>query len=324
MHMIRWMRKKRILPILLVLAMALSVLSGCGAAKAETAEPVSSPSPTPALTRAEMRRAVIGADLTEEQVGQVYTLFGFPRFEVPELRLTSQEEHEAMRGFVDESMLGTKTISSVYLELLPAGFGYDVRLENITWCTAEMVINAMETIGIQDAKLIVAAPFPVSGTGAIAGIYKAYEDMAGQSLDEQAKDAGTQELTVTGELAEDIGADDSTGIISELKGMLDKTPEMTDDEIRATIRDIAARHKVRLTDAQVEQLLDLSRTLEKLDPDALKKRVESAKETIQKVEETKDQVVGFADSIKQLISTMEEFMDRLSSFFGGGQETSAG
>ena len=52
--------------------------------------------------------------------------------------------------------------------------------------------------------------------------------------------------------------------------------------------------------------------------------MEDAKQTIQKVEETKDQVVGFADSVRQLISTMEEFMDRLSGFFGGGQAASGG
>lgn len=317
--MIRIIKKPAFLvtALLLVLALTAAVLTACGSSKAEAPEPVPSPSPSAAAIGAEMRRAVIGADLTEEQITQVYDLFGFPRGKVPELRLTSAEEHEAMRGHVeDESVLGTKTISSVYLELLPAGFGYDVRLENITWCTEEMATNALETIGIQDARLVIAAPFPVSGTGAIAGIYKAYEDMAGQNLDEQAKDAGTQEMTVTGELAEDIGADDSASIISELKGMLNETANMTDDEIRETIRDIAARHKVRLTDAQVEQLLDLSRTLEKLDPEALKKRVENAKETIQKVEDTKDQVVGFAESVKQLIDTLEDFMDRFNGLRG--------
>ena len=307
------------LVLLLTAAVLAGTMSACGRS-AGSADPVPSPTASPAVPAADLRRAVIGADLTEDQIKQVYTLFGFPRYQVTELRLTSAEEHEAMRGHVeDESVLGTKTISSVYLELLPEGSGYDVRLENITWCTEEMAVNALETVGIRDARLVIAAPFPVSGTGAVAGIYKAYEDMAGQSLDEQAKDAGTQAMTVTGDLAEDIGADDSTGIISELKGMLDKTPDMTDEEIRATIRDIAARHKVRLTDAQVEQLLDLSRTLEKLDPDALRKRVEDAKETIQKVEDTKDQVVGFADSIKELISTLEAFMDRLGGLTGGGQ-----
>ena len=292
--------KKRMRFLGLMLALTAMLLCACGAAS-------ESPEPAPAAAAetpggSELRRAVIGADLTEEQIKQVYGLFGFPRGEVPELRLTSEEEHEAMRGHVDEAVLGTKTISSVYLELLPAGSGYDVRLVNITWCTPEMV-----KYGAAYGELIVA-----------------YEDMAGQNLDEGAKDAGTQEMTVTGELAEEIGAKDSAGIISELKSMLNETPNMTDEEIRETIRDIAARHKVRLTDAQVEQLLDLSRTLEKLDPDALKKRVESVRETIEKVEETKDQVVGFTDSIKQLISTLEEFMNKINSLVGGGQETPAG
>ena len=314
-------KRMRLLSLLLVLTALL--LCACGAAPAAP-EPVPTPAEAVPVNSGSLRRAVIGADLTEEQIKQVYGLFGFPRGEVPELTLTSAEEHEAMRGHVDEAVLGTKTISSVYLELLPAGSGYDVRLVNITWCTPEMVNNALETIGIQDARVVIAAPFSVSGTGAVAGIYKAYEDMAGQTLDAGAKDAGTQELTVTGELAEEIGANDSEGIISELKSMLNETPNMTDEEIRETIRGIAARHKVRLTDAQVEQLLDLSRTLEKLDPDALKKRVEDAKQTIQKVEDTKDQVVGFADSIKQLISTLEEFMDRINGLVGGGQGTPAG
>ena len=262
-------------------------------------------------------RAVIGADLTEEQIHNVYTLFGISRGDVPELRLTNVEEREAMKGFVDEAVLGTKTISCVYLELLPQGSGFDVRLENISWCTPEMYINALETVGVQDARLVVAAPVTVSGTGAIAGIYKAYEDMTDTGIDEQAKEAGTQELTVTGELAEDIGVNDSATIVSELKEMLNETANMTDDDIRETVRTIAERHKVRLTDAQVEQLLDLCRTLEKLDPDTLKKRVENVQETFQRVEETKDQVVGFFESIKQLISTLESFMEKLNGFFGG-------
>ena len=262
-------------------------------------------------------RAVIGADLTEEQIRNVYTLFGISRGDVPELRLTNAEEREAMKGFVDEAVLGTKTISCVYLELLPQGSGFDVRLENISWCTPEMYINALETVGVQDARLVVAAPVTVSGTGAIAGIYKAYEDMTDTGIDEQAKEAGTQELTVTGELAEDIGVNDSATIVSELKEMLNETANMTDDDIRETVRTIAERHKVRLTDAQVEQLLDLCRTLEKLDPDTLKKRVENVQETFQRVEETKEQVVGFFESIKQLISTLESFMEKLNDFFGG-------
>ena len=291
---------KRSLSVLLILLLA--VLQVCPARAADD----------------DRRRAVIGADLTEEQIRDVYAKFGITRGDVPELRLTNAEERAALRGYVDESVLGTRTISCIYLELRPQGSGFDVRLENVNWCTPEMYINALETVGVQDARLVVAAPVAVSGTGAIAGIYKAYEDMGETVIDEQAKDAGTQELTVTGELAEGIGMNDSESIISELKGMLNLTANMTDNEIRETVRSIASRHNVRLTDAQVEQLLDLCRTLEKLDPDTLKKRVENVQETIQKVEDTKDQVVGFVDSIKQLISTIEAFLEKLSAFFGGG------
>ena len=50
---------------------------------------------------AEMKRAVIGADLTEEQIEGIYGIFGIRRGEVTELRLTNAEEKSALEGFVD-------------------------------------------------------------------------------------------------------------------------------------------------------------------------------------------------------------------------------
>ena len=154
-----------------------------------------------ACADAEMRRVVLGADLNEEQIAKVYLSFGFPRGEVPELRLSNAEERAALSGYVADAVIGTKAISCVYLELLPQGSGMDVKSENISWCTPDMYTNALTTGGIADARVKVAAPFSVSGTAALAGIYKAYEDMTGKKLDELAKDVSTQELTITGELA---------------------------------------------------------------------------------------------------------------------------
>ena len=81
---------------------------------------------------------------------------------------------------------------------MPQGSGLSVTVNNVSWCTPDMYRNAFTTAGITDARITVAAPFPVSGTAALAGIYKAYEDMTGQKLDTAVKDVGTQELTVTG------------------------------------------------------------------------------------------------------------------------------
>ena len=72
---------------------------------------------------ADMRRVVVGADLSEEQVNAVYGSFGISRGEVPELRLTNSEEHATMDGFLDAAVIGTKSMSCVFLELLPQGSG---------------------------------------------------------------------------------------------------------------------------------------------------------------------------------------------------------
>ncbi len=261
---------------------------------------------------AEMKRCVIGADLSEEQVEGIYGMFGIQRGDVTELRLTNAEERSALEGYVDPAVIGTRSLSSVYLELLPAGSGMNVSTENISWCTPEMYISSLATAGITDARIIVAAPFPVSGTAALAGVYKAYEDMTGQKLDDLAKLVSTQELTITGELADEIGNMDSTSIVNELKMMLDETVHMTDDEIRQTIREIAKQYNVNLTDTQVEQLLNLCRSLEKLNPEQLKERVENVQETLRKVSDAKTQVVGFVQTVKKVIDSIKSFFDRIA------------
>lgn len=271
----------------------------------------------PAFADAEMRRTVIGADLDDSQIETVYRSFGIERGTVPELRLTNAEERAALAGSLDEAVIGTRAISCVYFELLPEGSGLLVRTENISFCTAEMYRNALRTAGITDAKMIVAAPFSVSGTAAMAGVYKAYEDMTGESLNTDAKTAGTQELTVTGELADELGSDDSAqSIIGELKAMLSETSGMTDDEIRETIRSIADEHNVRLTETQVQQLLDLCRALEKLDPERLSQSAEDAKNTLQKMEDAKEKVGGFLQTVKRAFESMKSLFEKLAELTG--------
>ena len=199
----------------------------------------------------------------------------------------------------------------MYVELLPEGSGMDVTTSNITWCTGEMYISALATAGITDARIIVASPFEVSGTAALTGVYKAYEDMTGKKLDDLAKLVSTQELTITGELANEIGGMDSTSIVNDLKLMLDETQKMTDDEIRAEIIDIAGRYNVSLTNTQIQQLIDLCRSLEGLDADSLKARVEEVQGTLQKVSDAKTKVVGFVETVKKVVTSVSSFFDRI-------------
>jgi len=258
-------------------------------------------------------RAVIGADLTNDQVLLVYQAFGVQQGSVIQLTLTNAEERQYLAGYVDPSVIGTRSISCVYVELLPQSTGMNVTTSNITWCTGEMYISALATAGITDAKIIVAAPFPVSGTAALAGIYKAYEDMTGQKLDNLAKLVSTQELTITGELAQEIGSMDSTYIVQDLKLMLDETRKMTDEQIRNEIINIAAQYHVSLTDTQINQLISLCRSLEGLDAASLKSRVEEVQSTLKKVSNAKTQVVGFVQTFRNAVSSVQSFFEKIQS-----------
>ena len=259
-------------------------------------------------------RTVIGADLSTEQIEAVYQSFGLRRGDVTELTMTNAEERRYLEGLVNESVIGTRSISCVYMELLPAGSGLSISTNNITLWTEEMYIGVLTTTGITDARIIVSAPFEVSGTSALCGIYKAYEDMTGMTLDDLAKQAGGEEASVAENLAEQIGSMDSGSIVGELKLLLNETRNMSDDEMRTIITEIAGRYNVHLTDTQVNQLISLCRSLERLDPDQLRQRVEEVQGTLQKVSDAKTKVVSFAQDVKGFMESVSGFIDKIRDF----------
>ena len=252
-------------------------------------------------------RAVIGADLNEEQTAGVYAAFGVERGSVTEPTVTNADEREYLDGLVDSGVLGTHAISCAYVELLPEGSGLEVTAENVNWCTPEMYVSALATAGITDARVKVAAPFAVSGTAALTGVYLAYEDITGEELSEEAKRVSSQELTVTASLSDSIGSLGSVEIINELKLLLDETRDMTDEELRAEIACIAAEAGVELNGSQVGQLVTLCRALEKLDPDALREKVQSVQETLRGLGAALEKAGGFFQRVMDAVNSVIDF-----------------
>lgn len=246
-------------------------------------------------------RVTIGADLTAEQRAQIYKDFDVASGDVPELLVTNQEERFYLEGIAPENKIGSVALSCVYIKTLEEGEGLNISLHNINWCSENMYRNALITAGITDASVMISAPFPVSGTAALTGIYKAYEDITGEKLDESAKKAAASELVITGDLAETIGSVDATQLVNELKGILDQTQNMTDDEVRSEISAIAENLGVEITDSQIEQLLSLCRELEGLDTDQLQKRLES--------------IVGVIDSAKKVDTFFSKLGKDIQNFF---------
>lgn len=282
----------------------------------EPATPEPSVEPTPAEQPAN-QRVTMGADLTEVQRAAVYRDFGIEEGSVRELTVTNAEERAYLEGLVPDRKIGSVALSCIYITTLDPGAGLDITIYNINYCTEQMYVNALTTAGITDAKVIVSAPFPVSGTGALTGVYKAYEDITGVALNDLAKLVGAEELVVTGELAEYIGSAEAAEIVSQLKNILDQTQAMSDAEVRDEIRRIAEMYSVNVTDAQVEQLLNLVRKLEGLDTGELQQRLAGLAKTAQSVNTVSDTISRVYESVKDFFASIGDFFVRL---FGGGKE----
>jgi len=261
------------------------------------------------------RCVVLGADLTEEQINEVYSYWGITRGSVDEIFVTNAEEREYLTGLIADEQLGTRAISCVYIEVLPEASGLKVNTVHINWCTPEMYMSALSTAGIMDAYIHVAAPFDVSGTSALTGVYKAYEHITGLQLNRGIKQVANEELAVNGELAERLGAEESTKLISELKAGLATVSSMSDEELKLMIRSVAGRAGVTLSDSEVEKLLSLCRHMEALDADAIKERAEKIQDSIDRIKEVQQQAVSFLEKLSAFLTRITAYIDSLKSMF---------
>ena len=90
---------------------------------------------------------------------------------------------------------------------------------------------------------------------------------------------------------------------------------MTDAELRAKIREIAAEYNVTLTDDQMTQLVNLCRSLEKLDTNALLSKVQAVQDTLKQLVGAKEKVAAFTGKVKDVITAIGDFFDRVIAFF---------
>jgi len=258
----------------------------------------------------ENQRVVLGANLDADEIGEMYADFGLERGDVSELFVSNKEERKYLSGLVPDERIGHNAISSVYFILEADGEGLSVETHNINWCTEEMYKNALSTAGINDATIVVSAPFHVSGTAALTGIYKAYSDITGIPLSDINKMAATEELIVTGELAEVIGSEEAVEVINELKKILNETKDMNDAELREQILYIAKVQNVSLTEENILQIISLCRTLEKVDLDELQSRLVGLSNTMTKVQNAGESVSNFFEPVKTFFSNIGSFFKK--------------
>ncbi|MCR8998224.1 DUF1002 domain-containing protein, partial [Brevibacillus laterosporus] len=95
--------------------------------------------------------------------------------------------------------------SSATIEHKKWGKGVDVKIDtpdNITKVTSEQYQKAAITAGIKNSEIKIASVEPVTGEGALAGIYKAYEEK-GNDLNNEDIQNSNQEMNDLGTISEE-------------------------------------------------------------------------------------------------------------------------
>ncbi|MGL5329011.1 MAG: DUF1002 domain-containing protein [Peptostreptococcaceae bacterium] len=262
----------------------------------------------------------LGANLSKEQRATMLKYFGVNENEVHIVEVNNQEERKYLQGVATEAQLGKKTFSCAYVEPTKAGSGINVKTANITWATSAMIASIMATVGIEDANVVAAAPFPVSGTGMMTGIMKAFEDATGEPLDEDKKEIASEELIITGGLADELGGektdqDKAAGIINDIKTEVIKNNTSDTIQIAETINNITNNYNITLSPETEKQLVALMGRIaeQNYDYNSIKNSLESVKDTVN------DNLVdagvinpGFFESIKNWFTSVG---DKIAGIF---------
>lgn len=260
--------------------------------------------PLSGVARAAVDKVVVtlGADLDSGQQQEMLGLFGVDRAETTVIDVTNAEERRYLEGSVPDEQLGTRAISSAYVHVKDDGSGIKVQTKHITYVTSRTYANALATAGVKDADVYAAAPFDVSGTAALTGVFKAFEEATGEQIPEASKEVATQELVDTADVGKQVGdADAIARLVEQVK--LEIVKQGLDDPaaIREVVVRIAAELKITLTDAQIDQLVNMLVQVQSLHLD-LGKLQQQMKDFQDKIGLTNEQAQGIWQSLKSFFT----------------------
>lgn len=237
----------------------------------------------------------LGHDLTADEQAIVLDFLGVDNLEGKNVNyVTNAEEYQYLGKYVNAAQIGNRALSSVLITN-KMGKSIDVETHNINYCTEDMYRNALATAGVSGVKVIVAGPFEISGTAALVGTIKAYEDMTGEDVTEEVVEACVDELVTTGEVGDEVGNLEAVeAIIAQVKQKLAENPDMSDDEIIEAIRQAAKDAGIELSDANVQRIKNMLSSLKGMDInwDNIKQQSESILKNFENVLNS-DEAKGF-------------------------------
>jgi uncharacterized protein YpuA (DUF1002 family) len=254
-----------------------------------------------------------GADLKDDEKEKVMDLLGVDEDELENYtvgEITNEDEHKYLGEYLDDSVIGTRALSSVAVVIGNEGDGIDVETKNISYCTPGMYTNALITAGIKDADVIVAGPFEITGTAALVGAMRAYAELTGETISAESMDTAVNELVVTSQMAQDgnISADDVEQLMAFVKAKVVEENLDNDEAISKAIDQGAEELGITVTDEEKQTIISLMKKINGLDLD-LDSMKEQAKDLFNKLEDMgidKEQAKNF----------FQKIVDALTEFFG--------
>ncbi len=297
--------------ILAVIAMLISMSSPVYAAE------------TTAQVGIEYAVLALGEDLTTDQRTTVLNAMGLTEEQAADITtiyISNSMEHEYLDDLLGSSVVGSKALSSVLIIPEEEGTGLTVETHNISYCTEAMYRNALLTAGVSDATVIVAAPFSVSGTAALIGAVKAYEEYSGEDVTEETLETATEELVLTSELAdaiENVDSDTVSELIAWLKQQVAELEETDDETLKDLTESCAEQMGITLTDEQIDQIVELLRKLSELDID-VDTLISQAQDLYSKLEDM-DIQIDMEKAGNFLVRLFKAIGSFLQTFFESGE-----
>lgn len=250
----------------------------------------------------------LGQDLTPAQKNDIMNLFG-TKGDLSNVRIVTvanAEERKYLQGKIDEKLIGTRAISCALVIGTAPGQGIEVQTHNIKGVSPFMYANAVNTAGIKDVRIDVAAPFEVSGTAALTGIIKAFELASGNNLNEKAKETANQEVAESSKLGQKIGQDQAGRFIYEVKKRVVEKKITDPAEIRNIVIQVSAELNVTLSEEDITQIVNLMVNINNLNINItnLDQQLDRLQTGIQEVRTGTEQTKGFIQRIIDFIMSL--------------------
>ena len=147
--------------------------------------------------------------------------------------------------------------SSAYVKLLDDNSGINVTATNLTEVTESMLMNALITSGITSADVKVSAPFKVTGTSALSGILAGVEEVGGFEISLKQKETAQKEIETTVEVGDEIGSEEASTIINDIKTEVIKEKPKTEEEIKKIVENITNQYNVNISINAKDSIVNL-------------------------------------------------------------------